>query len=225
MEIHSDRLGPTVGFFCLFFSINAQAFSFAQTYPRWCRVSHICTIHSLWIKPNWIHHLMFIKRSTVLSIIFFFGYRKMCVCIFVCSVYIMPYILQQMHVQTCANFQFYQHMNTWRQRKTKNETEKESSAVWFKKKFYGKWKIEAIASRWSIPNKVVVVNDISCAVGIFFFFISILSVWACHAMCVPISLDFTGVVFNYVWKFIFQWAYRTHVDCHWLCIPVKVCGH
>lgn len=75
-----------------------------------------------------------------------------------------------MHVQTCANFQFYQHMNGHMDlKKTKwNETEKEK-AEYGQKKFYGKWKIEALQVDEAYQTKVLVVNNISCTYSRCFF--------------------------------------------------------
>lgn len=140
-----------------------------------------------------------------------------------------------MHVQTCANFQFYQHMNGHMDLKTVektkwNETEKEK-AEYGQKKFYGKWKIEALQVDEAYQTKVLVVNNISCTYSrCFFFLFSSCSVLFCRecVVCVLcyvmlcyaiVCSNFTGcVIFNYVWKSIFQWAYRTHSHtCCLLC--------
>lgn len=82
-----------------------------------------------------------------------------------------------------------------RGRENLNEKKRKSSMS--RKSFHGKWKIEASrVNETYIPKKVVAVNGISCAVGVFFSllvvsssFLFVCYAMLCHAMCAPISLD------------------------------------
>lgn len=138
------------------------------------------------------------------------------------------------HEQTCANFHFYQHMNerTWTWEKKRNETKwngkGKSISKYGQKKFYGKWKIEALLVDEAYHTRVVVVNDISCTDRSFFsLFFSFLLLstccMPCYAQLCDVCSNFTGcVVFNYVRKSIFQWAYRTHTHIHSLSAAATV---
>lgn len=80
------------------------------------------------------------------------------------------------------------------------------------------------------------VNDISCTDdGVFFLFyfsefmfcwVCTLCPMSCYAiLCSTVCSNFTRcVVFNYVWKFIFQWAYREHTHTHIVCFATVHSG-
>lgn len=111
-------LSRSLALFVVFFSINAQHF-----------LLHVCTRDDVECRiylnnsftvnyPNWIHHLMFIKRSSVLSIYFssFFsasrcGYRKMCISH--SHSFRAPYILHISNNCTYKRVPIFNFTNTW----------------------------------------------------------------------------------------------------------------